>query len=343
MPARRSLRIHTASTATEPARGINHGPPKARTLPIPRSSTIASVQAPKLPLSPLAKAIAKINLELIVSSQHPPVRSNSVELTAIPATCFPKFKTLPNELQHMIWTFAIKDPLIVAIIPKNTGRFVASSSKAAILAFSKFDPTKFPLFPVYLPPNPSWDGHQKNKRNLSIQSGEGQLPQVEPIFLLSRDILYMPEIYKLDAYLFLAREENQILERLAIHASTALRLGGDDRHWSEEGKILRNLRNLKMVLILEGSEIGDEMQSRSSEGFFITLLDMKETPGTSVEISSNNTRQRRHQSPWVVNATTSVRAAFMEEMARNTRPGFQKPLLQFWEVQRRVIGVRQSS
>ncbi|KAH6720662.1 hypothetical protein BKA61DRAFT_652056 [Leptodontidium sp. MPI-SDFR-AT-0119] len=341
MPARRSLRIHAASAATEPMRGANQDPPKARAKRPSRASAIATVQAPTtLPLSPLARSIAKIKLELIVSSQHPPARSNATELTAIPATCFPKFKTLPNELQDMIWTFAINESIIVATIPKNTGRFVASSSKAAILAFSKFDPTKFPLHPLYLPPHPSWARYHENCYQAGKPWREGFVPRIEPIFVSTQDILYMPEIYKLDPDLFLARNENQILERLAIHASTALRLGGDVYHWSEEGKILRNLKALKTVYVLEGSEIGDEMQFRQSGGYCISLLSMKEAPGICNESSTGTTRQRRHRSPWVVNATTSIRNAVIEEMAKINRPGFQVPELQFWEVQRRAIGAK---
>ncbi|KAG4440755.1 hypothetical protein IFR05_003742 [Cadophora sp. M221] len=321
MPARRSLRIHAASAAAEPMRGANQGPPKGPS----RSSAIATVQEPILPLSPLAKSIAKIKLELIVSSQHSPARSNTRELTAIPATCFPKFKMLPNELQHFIWTFAISENIIVVTIPKNTSRFVASSSKAAILAFSKFDPTKFPLHPLYLTPNLS----------TLRASMDGPIPQLEPSFISLQDILYIPEIYKLDPDLFLACNENQVLERLAIHSSTALRLGGDDHQWSEEGKILRNLRAMKTVYVLEGSDIGDEIQFRHSGGYScISLLDMKESPRTCNDSSTGTTRQRRHRTPWVVDATTPIRDAFMEEMARNTKLGFQVPELQFWEIQR---------
>ncbi|PVH83918.1 hypothetical protein DL98DRAFT_91032 [Cadophora sp. DSE1049] len=337
MPQRRSSRLQagSANMIRLPAHDRREAPLKSAMTSMAR---YAAIDAPKAleekqaAENPLERAISKVKLELILPSQQLPTPRN-------PATSFQKFKKLPIELQDMVWSVAINDPIVVVTLSYRNGQFVASSNKPAILAYSNSSPSSFPLFPVYLSPALRW--------NIKLPSGnrDGKTStspplQIDPTFLLPQDILYMPEIYKMDSDHFLARNENHAIELLAIHASSALRLGAGEygREWSEEGEVLRVLGNLKKVLVLEGFHMGDEMQFRQPGRYHLSLVDVKRQPIAPIIGGCGTIRQRRHQTPWAADATTSIRSVFVEEMASETRRGFKATHLEFWEVQRRLIG-----
>jgi hypothetical protein len=188
--------------------------------------------------------------EIVVQSKRllPPkkIKFTKKELTAVPARVFPGFPKLARELQEMIWVFSLNDPIVETTYDPKSEQFRAADFKVSILEVSGLDPTPYNLQPIYLRPNlGKYRVHRlKSRPGVRVPS----LP-LDPIYVRPDDIVYMPEIYKLDVDAFLSHKENKVIENLAINTTL-------------EGKLVRGLANLKTLYVVDGSFLGQESREK---------------------------------------------------------------------------------
>jgi hypothetical protein len=80
-------------------------------------------------------------------------------------------------------------------------------------------------------------------KETATKGEENTLPNltVDPIYICPDDIVYLPEIYNIDIDSFLKEEKTHVIENVAIHASSALRLKSAEQVWglpTSEGKLI---------------------------------------------------------------------------------------------------------
>ncbi|CZR56248.1 uncharacterized protein PAC_06136 [Phialocephala subalpina] len=146
---------------------------------------------------------------------------NKTELAVVPAKRFPRFRDLPIELRRMIWDFAMPGTFIEAKYYFAKGQFQSSSSTLPASASSVLTPT---VFPLYLTLNPGLSILSRIQSILSsiiqrldgVAVAENTSPAIEPLYIQSRDIIYLPDIAALDVDALLARTENHVIEHLAL-------------------------------------------------------------------------------------------------------------------------------
>jgi hypothetical protein len=266
------------------------------------------------------------------------------ELEAFPAVIFPKFGSLPRELQYMTWTFALTQPIIIECIYRSDlQQFWAHGSKKSILECCPLDPSEFNLHPIYLHP---CVGRKK------LSSPRAKIPvqnlTFDPIYIGPGDIIYLPEIYNIDVNSFLAEKENHLIENLAIHASSALRLKVASQVWRHtipEGKLIGGLRNLKTIHIVDGKILGSEMSSKHMGNYRLTLAEVKK----SDEIGTTNSKKdfiRKAQYPWNSGVVDSIRGVWMTQILSDRQRhwwtglwNWNVPQLFFHELKRELIAM----
>jgi hypothetical protein len=126
------------------------------------------------------------------------------------------------------------------------------------------------------------------------KTGDGEKDRdLEPIYIRpSKDILYIPFLKRLDWGAFLAREENQCIQHLAITSTTAESMMHSPKSLSWG---VKELKNLKSITLLDGP-----IQTGLTEGGF---FDRTRCEYTLHEV---------HEGPW--------RPDYKEWLARNGIP-----------------------
>jgi hypothetical protein len=262
------------------------------------------------------------------------------ELEVVPARVFPKFKSLAQELQDIVWTLALTQPTIIECIYRSDMRqFYAHGSKKGILECSHLDPKHFDLKPIYLEP---W---QLLKTTLPDKK-----LAINPIYISTDDIVYLPEIYNFDIDAFIRCKSNGVIENLAIHASSALRLKveGNGRFRStesREGTLIRSLRNLTSLHVIEGDYVGAEMCSKHLGNYKLTLVEVKKGEVRDT-INSSVAFQCKARHPWISGVADSIRM-MLELSVLNNSLGLQnrgyltwsKMELHFHELKRELIAM----
>jgi hypothetical protein len=124
---------------------------------------------------------------------------------------------------------------------------------------------------------------------------------VDPIYICLGDIVYLPEIYSMDVGHFIKEEKNKVIENLAIHASSALRLNLAGQVWShptQEGMAISGLPNLKSIHVVDGVNLGSEMSSKHLGNYRLTLTEVMkgEERGTT---NSKNVFKRKAKHAWM--------------------------------------------
>jgi hypothetical protein len=266
------------------------------------------------------------------------------ELEAVPAVVFPKFGALPRELQHITWAFALKQPTIIECIYRtDLQQFWAHGSKKSILECCPLNPKKFNLQPIYLHPCIGRNKLSSPKTKIPVQS-----LTFEPIYIGPEDIVYLPEIYNMDLHSFLEEKENHMIENLAIHASSALRLKIASHVWrnlTPEGKLIGGLRNLKNIHIVDGSILGSEMFSKHMGNYRLTLVEVKKGDDIGT-MDSKNSFVRNAQHPWNSGVADSIKKVWMKRVLndrqRHRYTGLWRwkvPQLFFHELKRELIAM----
>ncbi|KAE8443293.1 hypothetical protein EG329_002009 [Mollisiaceae sp. DMI_Dod_QoI] len=281
----------------------------------------------------------------------PPDHSPTTEdISAIPAKCFPKFRALPIELQKMIWDFAMPDTFIEVSFSNRKTQFRSCPPKAQILPTSESSRSKYKLFPIYLiPAQHLFPFHFQRIFNGSLAAvTTNALPLTMPLYIQSKDILYIPEIHNIDIDAFLKREENHAIENLAIHASSALRLGWDlnrpnpshELKALDEGKLVRGLKNLKNLYIVEGQNMGAERRvfRGLGEEYSFSWSKVKEGPEVG-KTDSDGIFRRNYRHEWNTGVIDSIAQAVSTEVEMMARKGknWNPPQLIFRELRRTLI------
>lgn len=182
----------------------------------------------------------------------------------------------------MIWDFAMPDTFIEAGYCSDKGRFQSSKSPASTSSVPK---TK--LLPIYLKPGPFMMSYRQ--RYQMVNGVLVDIP-IEPIYIQSGDIVYIPELWALDADAFLERKENQAIEHLAIPAHKVPGIGPlPGLRESEVSKVVRGLKKLKNLYIVEGSKFGSErVPLHEGEKYSFSWSKVKEGPELNDLSSSLN-------------------------------------------------------
>lgn len=175
------------------------------------------------------------------------------------------FHDLPKEIQEMIWTTSITElegaqNLVEVVYDRNGHRWVASGAAVDILTTWGSSREPLGVKPIYLPPS----------RGASAVADSGS--SASPIYLRpEHDILYIPDLRDLNIPQFLSNLKNQVLQNLAITWPTARRFELPSRTFFD---IVRGLKNLRKIYILEGQEEGSEDRVDRSKKYIIELSDV---------------------------------------------------------------------
>ncbi|KUJ23728.1 uncharacterized protein LY89DRAFT_726791 [Mollisia scopiformis] len=274
-----------------------------------------------------------------VKSDHPAAGNLSPEeLTAVPAKSFPKFRELPLELRIIIFEFAISpDTFIEAIFLHGEHRFHVSSPNAPSIPPTHQKYSTSALLPIYLEPS----------TNLAMKRPL-KLPPTKPIYIHIKDVLYIPEIHALDVTAFLRREENQAIENLAIQASSALRLGGDiDDSDSfsysirafREGELVRGLKNLKKLYIVEGPDLGRERRLVRDPAYKWRFSWSRVKEGAEMGNTYAGIFKRNYKHEWNTGVADSIAQAIDTEsnMMKQQGKSWNPPELIFRELKRTLV------
>ena len=160
----------------------------------------------------------------------------------------------------------------------------------------------------------------------------------------------IPKIYNIDINAFSRCKSNDVIENLAIHASSALRLrlernGRFRGTESREGKLIRSLRSLTSLHVIEGYYIGTEIYSKHLGNYKLTLEEMKKGEVRDT-INSSVAFQCKARHPWNSGVADSIRMMF-EVSVLNNSLGLQnigywmwpKMKLHFHELKRELIAM----
>lgn len=234
-----------------------------------------------------------------------------------PLNTFTCFKRLPREIRTMIWAYAMPD--IVEAIPEKTRQsFITRGPRHAIFDICYNAPHIFHMIPIYLPKEPT--------------------PIGDPVFNIwlrpTKDILYLntEALYNLDIPHFLAIEPNQVLQTLAIPAIHDIRWCGTENGrvpgtttWL--GKLVRGLRNLKTLYIVEGHTLYTENEVKywhrdgSLHQHDLQLKDCRSAYETR-NWGSPSQRYSKPAKPWNQETAVDVMEMFKDEVSRENSGKF---------------------
>jgi hypothetical protein len=152
---------------------------------------------------------------------------------------FPKFSHLPKEVQWLIWESALAQevPFVDAIIDRDSGMASSQGPISSILSVCQSHNPPHGVRAIYVP--------------MEGNDNMGRVRDLVPIYIRpSKDTLYIPFLQRIDWGAFLAREENQCLQRLAITSTTAVSMIHNPNcpSWG-----LKELKNLKSITLLDGA------------------------------------------------------------------------------------------
>lgn len=183
------------------------------------------------------------------------------------------FAKLPKEIQGMIWEYALEGmtPLVeVAFDPKKQ-HFKVSGPASAILALC---------------------GPSKIVKGVEAIQFDSIKPGIGPSIHYMcpvKDVLYIPTLDDLDIEAFLARPENQGIQKLGIQADCAdeqFHFYNYPEEITREVRLMMGLKNLKTIFLLDGENQGDERRIDHSLNYDLELEDLpKRSHELSMEIS----------------------------------------------------------
>lgn len=229
-------------------------------------------------------------------------------------SAFHLFSMLPKEVRIMIWNLALPN-LVESIQDERAHRFIAPGPRNAILDICGHDyPEIFHMKPIYLP--------------LPLKQG---YPLVDGFYIRpEEDIVYLntEALYNLDIKSFIKIEANQVIQNLALPVVPVERmrwcgekLGREPGTRTWLGELVRGLRNLKKLYVVEGHMLHNESEVEywSRHGrlnkFRLELEDVKTEAETrdwapSLDMYSPPAR------PWNQDYAITVEELFKDEVSR---------------------------
>lgn len=235
-------------------------------------------------------------------------------------TNFTIFRDLPREIRIMIWTLALPNVIEAVATVNHQNTFLTPGPRSAIFTICYDYHNLFHMSPIYLP------------RPVSYCNGSYNWEKGVPFIWLrpSEDILYLntDALYGLDIPAFLKIEANQALQAIALPAvhidgirwcgTKTGRVPGT-RTWL--GELVRGLRNLKTLYVVEGHTLHNESEVEywgPNGGLFqhsLRLVDCKSAYETQDWAPGSN-RYTPPARPWNQEYAVDVTEKFKDEVSR---------------------------
>lgn len=128
--------------------------------------------------------------------------------------------------------------------------------------------------------------------------------------IMTQDMIYLPEIYKMDCPAFLAKVENFAIDKLAINSNSILRILPRNEEGPEQpiGSLICHLQISKLHVV-EGRVMEDELLISRQCGYHLELWNvLRGRDGDTVTAGEVIKRPRPH--PWSSGVALSIEKFF---------------------------------